>query len=396
MTDQQRLFGAAFLRAVAVGAVGVFFAIALTARGVALGVVGVIIGAGMTGGAVATALVGARLDRRLGRRRLLVVMAILGAAGTAAMALPLPAVALVLAAFAGAVNGMGRDRGGLGTLEQAILPETAPPARRTWTLAYYNLTLDVGHAAGALAGAAPAALAVALAVNAADAYTAALAAAAVLMLVGAVLYSWLSPAIDMPATAQPHGVVGADTRRRVRRLAALFFLDSFGGGFLSSALVAYFFFDRFGLSAPAIALLFFAARTLNALSHLGAAWLADRIGLIRTMVFTHLPSSLFLMMAPSAPSATLAAVFFLIREGLVEMDVPTRQSYVLSIVRPDERTYASGVTNLTRTLGWAAGPPIAGLLMQSLSPAAPLYIGGALKIAYDILLYRAATVRRAG
>ena len=314
----------------------------------------------MAGGAVATALVGARIDQRVGRRRLLVILAVLGAAGLAVMAAPLPAAALVAAAFLGMVNGMGRDRGGLGTLEQAILPDTAPPERRTWALAYYNLTLDIGHGVGALAGAAPALLVAWLAMTPRAAYDTMLVAAALALAAGALLYTRLPPDADA-GRARSLPPIGADTRRRVRRLAALFFIDSFGGGFLSSALVAYFFFDRFGLSEPAIAALFVAARGLNALSHLGAAWLADRIGLVNTMVFTHLPSSLFLMAAPASPSAGLAAALFLAREGLVEMDVPTRQSFVLSIVRPEERTYASGVTNLTRTLGWAAGPMVAGV-----------------------------------
>jgi predicted MFS family arabinose efflux permease len=174
----------------------------------------------------------------------------------------------------------------------------------------------------------------------------------------------------------------------VRALAALFALDSLGGGFLGSALVAYWFFERYGLSEEQIAALFFAARGLNAVSHLGAAWLAGRIGLVNTMVFTHLPSSVFLMAAPAAPAPGLAAGLFLAREGLVEMDVPTRQSYVLAIVRPEERTYASGITNLTRNLGWAAGPFIAGAVMQHVALAGPLLIGGSLKILYDVLLYR--------
>ena len=389
MIGQRLISAAAFLRATAVGAVGVFLAIALTERGMSLGAIGFVIGAGMAGGAVATALVSARIDQRVGRQRLLVILAVLGAAGLAVMAAPLPASALVVAAFLGMVNGMGRDRGGLGTLEQAILPDTAPPERRTWALAYYNLTLDIGHGVGALAGAAPALLIAWLAMTPRAAYNSMLLGAAMLLAAGALLYARLPPDAEIRAS-RSLSPIGADTRRRVRRLAALFFIDSFGGGFLSSALVAYFFFDRFGMSEPAIAVLFVAARGLNALSHLGAAWLADRIGLVNTMVFTHLPSSLFLMAAPASPSAGLAAALFLAREGLVEMDVPTRQSFVLSIVRPEERTYASGVTNLTRTLGWAAGPMVAGVLMQHVSPAAPLYIGGGLKIGYDIWLYREA------
>jgi predicted MFS family arabinose efflux permease len=166
----------------------------------------------------------------------------------------------------------------------------------------------------------------------------------------------------------------------------LFGIDSLGGGFLSSALIAYWFFQRFGLSETALAGLFFAARVLNAVGHLAAAWIARRIGLVNTMVLTHLPSSLFMMAAPLAPTAGIASALFLCREALVEMDVPTRQSYVMAIVAPEERSVASGVTNVTRNIGWAAGPSMAGLVMQH-ALAAPIFIGGTMKIAYDVLLY---------
>jgi MFS family permease len=135
--------------------------------------------------------------------------------------------------------------------------------------------------------------------------------------------------------------------------------------------------------------LFFAVRVLNGLSHLGAAFLARRIGLVNTMVFTHLPSSLLLMAVPFAPSLTVAVLLFLVREGLVEMDVPTRQSYLLAVVAEEERTKAAGITNLVRGAAWAVAPVVAGTLMKTLSLSAPLFIGSGLKIAYDLLLYRA-------
>jgi MFS family permease len=160
------------------------------------------------------------------------------------------------------------------------------------------------------------------------------------------------------------------------------------GGFLGSTLLAYFFHARFGAGDAAIALLFAGARILNALSHLGAAWLAKRIGLVNTMVFTHIPSSLLLMTVAIAPTFTAAAALFLLREGLVEMDVPTRQSYVMAMVLPDERTFASGVTHLVRLGGWTLGPAIAGPLMQFASLGASLFAGAGMKIAYDLLLWR--------
>jgi hypothetical protein len=408
--DRQLIYAAAFLRSVAVGAVGVFAAIELAARGFSVTTIGIVIGAGMTGGALTTLVVGARADVKMGRRRLLMLLGGLGAFGYAAMAWTMPLALLIVCAFAGTVNAMGRDRGGLSALEQALLPDTVPAERRTWALAWYNLVLDVGHALGALAGGAPVLIASAWAIDSAAAHRVMFVVCAAALGAGVLLYARLSASIELTAgrvgeAGSPLTAVGAsstgdattaakappitnDTRHRVRTLALLFGLDSLGGGFLGSALVAYWFFERYGLTELQIATLFFAARGLNALSHLGAAWLAGRIGLVNTMVFTHLPSSLFLMAAPAAPTPGLAAGLFLAREGLVEMDVPTRQSYVLAIVRPEERTYASGVTNLTRNLGWAAGPFIAGAVMQHVALAAPLFIGGSLKIVYDVLLYR--------
>src|SRR5262249_40426117 len=180
----------------------------------------------------------------------------------------------------------------------------------------------------------------------------------------------------------------------VRKLTLLFGIDSVGGGFLSSALIAYWFFERYGTSEVQLAGLFFAARTLNVLSHLAAAWIAQRIGLLKTMVFPPLPSSRLLMLAPAAPRAGLAAALFLAREALVEMDVPTRQSYVMAIVPPRARTYASGMTNLTRNAGWAVGPLVGGTVMEQVALGAPLIIGGTLKIAYDVVLYRSFRYRR--
>jgi len=180
-----------------------------------------------------------------------------------------------------------------------------------------------------------------------------------------------------------------ESRPVVAKFAALQALDSLGGGFLTSALVGYWFFKRFGVTEALLGPLFFAVRILNGLSHLGAAWLAERIGLVNTMVWTHLPSSVLLMTVPIAPNLGIAITLFLIREALVEMDVPTRQSYLVAVVRDEERTRAAGIANLTRSVAWAVAPSVAGPLMQSVSMSAPLLIGPGLKIVYDLLLYRA-------
>jgi predicted MFS family arabinose efflux permease len=177
------------------------------------------------------------------------------------------------------------------------------------------------------------------------------------------------------------------SRSRLARLCALFSLDAIGGGFLATTLLAFFFYERFGIAEATLGPLFFTARVLNASSHLGAAWLARRVGLVNTMVFTHIPGSLLLVGVALAPGFPLAAALFLLREALAQMDVPTRQSYVVAIVRPEERTFAAGVTHLVRLCGWAAAPPLAGLFMQGAALATPLFVGATIKIIYDLALY---------
>lgn len=389
--DAQRIYAAGFIRSASVSLVGVTLAIYLARVGVSLAQIGLLIGVGLIGSALATVFVSFRGDD-LGRRRTLIVLTLLTTLGYLALTALTDAAVLVPLAFVGMLNGMGRDRGAVSSLEQAMLPETVPANDRTWVLAWYNLVLDGGHALGALAAAVPA-----IAVQTADLSPEQAHRLTFFLCAGATLVS-LAPYVGLTPRVEMHAVTEIQTEapiakrrstRGITRLALLFGLDSIGGGFLNSSLIAYWFFTRYGTSEAALAVLFFAARVLNALSHVVAAWLARRIGLLNTMVWTHLPSSLFLIAAPASPSAPLAAALFLAREALVEMDVPTRQSYVMAVVDPSERTFASGVTNVTRNTAWAVGPSVAGFVMQHITLAGPLIIGGTLKIAYDLLLYRA-------
>jgi predicted MFS family arabinose efflux permease len=252
--------------------------------------------------------------------------------------------------------------------------------------------LDVSGALGALAAAWPFVVQKYWGMQLGPAYRLLFAGFAGLNLVSALFYLFLSDGVEVVRFAgapAADSAISQQTRRTIRRLSSLFAMDAFGGGFLIDALVAYWFFRRFGIAENRLAVLFFVVHVLNALSHLGAAALARRIGLIKTMVFTHLPSSIFLMAVPLAPSPVWAVALFLLRESLVEMDVPTRQSYVAAVVAPGERTFASGVTNLTRNVSWAAASSVAGVFMQKIAFSAPLLLGGGLKIAYDILLWRA-------
>ncbi len=391
------IYLAAFVRSLGIGLLGVVLGVYLFRVGLNATRIGLVLAAGLVGITVATAIVGLHGDR-IGRRRTLVWLAILGCLGGAGLAIA-PSFGLLLAlALVGMLNGMGTDRSAMFALEQAVIPGLVPDAGRTWALSWYNFLLDAGGALGALAGALPLVLQSWATIDLTLAYRYVFLGYAALQLLTAALYARLSPNVEVGNGAlirRASAEITAEARSIVRRLAALFSLDSFGGGFLGDALVSYWFFRRFGMDEKELGLLFFTVHLLNATSHLGAAWLARRIGLVNTMVFTHLPSSLFLIAVPFAPTAKIAIVLFLLRESVVEMDVPARQSYVAAVVGPHERTYASGITNLTRTVAWAGATSIAGAVMQNLAFSAPLILGGTCKITYDLLLYRGFRHRKA-
>jgi MFS family permease len=385
------IYSASFLRSLGVGLTGVILGIYLSRASFSATRIGVVIAAGLAGTALATLAVGLRGDR-LGRRRTLVGLSLLMGAGGLGLAFVSGPGGILLLSFLGMLNGMGRDRGAAYALEQAIIPETTTAERRTWALAWYNLVLDAGHAVGALAGAFPFLLRRWLEVDVLASYQLTFGVYAGLGVASAILYSLLSPQVEIAAPAslaKEATKVSPRSKKIVYRLAALFSIDASGGGFLTSALIAYWFFRRFGVAEESLAPLFFVVRMANAASYLVAAWLARRIGLVNTMVFTHIPSSLFLIAVPFAPSFAWAVALFLARECLVQMDVPTRQSYIVAVVQPHERTYASSVTSVTRNVAWAAAPSFAGYFMQHLALGAPLFLGGGLKIGYDLLLYAA-------
>jgi MFS family permease len=384
--DRRLLYGAAFVRALATGLVGVLLGVHLARLGYDEGRIGLVVAAGLAGAALAALIVTFAGDR-LGRRRALVAVAALGAVGGAVLAASEPFAALLGASFLGMVNGMGRDRGAALVLDQVILASTAADAERTAAFARYNVLQDVGHALGALLAGAPVLLRRLLPLGEVASLRATLLVYAALLATAALLYGRLSAGVEGLA-ARERPPVSPETRRILTRISALFAFDSLAGGFLTTALLSLFFFERFQVSEAVVGLLFFGARLANAASHLGAAWLARRIGLLNTMVFTHVPSSLLLATVVFAPSFGVAAALFLLREGLVEMDVPTRQSLVMALVRPEERTLASGVTHLVRLGAWALAPGFAGFLMSA-SPATPVFIGAGMKLAYDGLLYAA-------
>ena len=385
------IYLAAWLRSFGIGLLGVVLGIFLFREGYSSTAIGMVIAAGLAGSAAGTVFITFKADR-LGRRRILFILSLLTAMGTIPLIFHLGLPALLALAFLGMLNGMGTDRSPAFALEQATIPGLVPDQKRTWALAWYSVVLDASGALGALAAGLPLLEQRLWHVDLGHAYRTLFIGYVAINTVSAILYLFLSSDVEvtqlnLPVAAKAR--VSQKTKSTVARLSALFAIDAFGGGFLTDALVSYWFFRRFGIVESQLALLFFTVHVLNAFSHLGAAWLSRRIGLIKTMVFTHLPSSLFLIASAFMPSARWAVALFLLRESLVEMDVPTRQSYVAAVVQPEERTFAAGVTNLVRNTAWAAASAVSGIFMQQVALAAPLLLGGSLKIIYDGLLWRA-------
>ena len=387
VSDRRLLYLSAFLRALATSFVGVLLGVYLAEIGLDAGTIGGIVSAGLAGAALATLFV-TFFAGRLGHRGILLAIALLSAAGGIALAFSSHPLVLGAAALFGMVNGMGRDRGAALVLEQAVLPATVGEVERTMAFARYNVLQDVGHALGALAAGLPGLIQESGMLTPAPALRWSLLAYAAVSLAPAAAYLRLSPAVEMPDVPRVTRL-SPGSRKVLWKLSSLFAIDSLAGGFLTTALLSLFFHQRFGVGLDAIGPLFFGARMANAVSHLAAARLARKFGLVRTMVFTHIPSSLLLLSVAYAPSFPVAALLFLLREGLVEMDVPTRQSYVMAVVRPNERTVASGVTHLVRMGAWAVAPAFAGVVMEDVSLVLPLAIGACGKIAYDLLLWRA-------
>ena len=383
---RRTLYAAAFLRALAIGLMAVLIGLYAARLGLSAAQIGVILSAALWGGALAaflTLAAGARIPDRV----LLVTLCALPAMGGAIFLAGDEFKLLAAAAFIGMFNVHGRDRGAIPIVEQALLPATSSDAERTRVFAWYNVLLDAGYATGGLLAVLPTLLEAAWGMGTVEAMRASLVLFCVLYGAAALLYGRLPRRLSGVAHATlPE--LSPESRPIVAKISALFFIDSFGGGFIGSAILAYYFAERFGVPAAQVAILFAVGRLLSAFSHLAAAWLAKRIGLINTMVFTHIPTSLLLFTIVATDDFAWAAFFFLLREAMNEMDVPTRQSYVMAVVAPRERLAASGVTSLVRSVGWASAPMLAGVMMQVGGLGLPLVVAGATKITYDLLLWR--------
>src|SRR5262250_616185 len=287
-------------------------------------------------------------------------------------------------AFIGTMNPTTGDIGVHVPLEQAALAHRASDEDRTRVFARYSLIGALSIAAGALAAGAPDLL-VSVGMGRTGALQAMFYVYAALGLVGAWFYSRL-PRAEVKEETAPQATALGPSRRTVYKLAALFSLDSFAGGFTVQSLMALWLFERFDLSLAAASAFFFWSNVLSAFSYPVAARLGKRFGLVNTMVFTHIPSSICLIVAAFSPSLTVAMALLLVRSALSQMDVPTRTSYVMAVVTPAERTAAASVTAVPRSLASAISPALSGALLSTSFAGLPLVVCGVLKIAYDLSL----------
>ena len=381
LSDVTLLYAARGLRGFGDGFTIIILPAYLAAIGYEPVLIGIVATASLLGTALLTLGVGL-IAPRYDLRTLLLFGAGLMVATGLAFPNALHVALLVLVAFLGTVNPSTGDLGVLVPIEHAMLARGASDEARTSVFARYSLIGAIATAAGALAAALPDVLA-SVGIDRLLGFRLMFYFYAALGIAAALLYRQLPRAqMEHAAPTAPLG----PSRGVVYKLAALFSLDAFAGGFVVQSLLALWLFERFDLSLSAAALFFFWSSTLSAFSYPVAAWIARRIGLVNTMVYTHIPSSVFLILAAFSPNLYVALGLLLLRSALSQMDVPTRTSYVMAVVTPAERAAAASVTAVPRSLASAISPALAGALLSSAFPALPLVLCGVLKIAYDVAL----------
>ena len=378
--DRALLLGARGLRAFGFGFSAVLIGVYLERRGLSPGLIGLTLGIGLAAASL-SGLVSASLAARLGRRRALAIAGFFMALTGLDLALAAPPALLVVAGLTGMLGAASVDLGPFASVEQAVLAEAVPPTARSVAFGRYSLTGGLFNAAGGLAAT------LATGDTAGRAFFFLYAAIGV---VTAVLPLFMSARVEAPGRPVAFGKF-----RPLAGLAALFALDSLGGGFVANSVIAYWLHVRFAVDVQVLGPLFAAVAILQALSYEVSGRLGKRFGLVNTMVFTHLPSNLLLLSVPFSPNLAWASGLLLARFALSQMDVPARQAYVVSIVSPEERAGAVAMTGAVRGVAQSYGPVLAGLAIGAASFGLPFFAGGGLKIVYDIALYAGFRNRRA-
>jgi MFS family permease len=397
--DGRLLFATRCARLFAYGMLSVVLVLYLKAVGQSEERIGLLLMLTLLGDTVISLWLTTTADR-FGRRRTLIAGALLMTLAGGVFAATDDFWLLLLAATVGVISPSGNEVGPFLSVEQAALAQTVPNERRTEVFAWYNLVGSLTTALGALCGGALTQWLQHLeGFSGADSYRPLAVCYALIGVLLAVLFTRLSPAAEAPPAVRA-GTPGEELRRRfglhrsfwvVVKLSCLFALDAFGGGFVVQSIVAYWFIQRFGedVDLATVGAIFFAANLVAGLSGLAAAWVARRIGLLNTMIVTHLPSNVLLLLVPLMPNLELAVLVLLLRFSISQMDVPTRQSYTVAVVDPDERSAAAGVTGVARSVGAAVSPTLAMLLLANQALlGVPFFLAGGIKILYDLLLYR--------
>jgi len=334
---------------------------------------------------------------RIGRRRMLIIGAVLMVFAGVLFALTRNFIVLLIAATIGVISPSGYEVGPFLSIEQAALSQIITDERRTQVFAWYNLFGSFTTAIGSLCGGMLVQGLEQIGVSPLGSYRMVVIGYAAMGLLLAFLFSRLSSVVEAPRVSHPFSppsdtkrLLGLHKSRKVVfKLSALFSLDAFAGGFVLQSILAYWFYVRFNVQPALLGSIFFGANVLAGLSALAAAKVAKRIGLINTMVFTHIPSNILLILVPFMPNLPLAITVLLMRFSISQMDVPTRQSYTMAVVSPDERSAAAGIAGIARTTGASVAPVVTGpLLANSALLSLPFVIAGGLKIIYDLLLYR--------
>ncbi len=382
-SDAIRVLAARAVRAFGDGFVALLLPIYLVELGFSAFAIGVIVCGTLIGTALLTLWVG-MIANRYSRRRLLLGASLLMAATGAGFAVSTAFWPLLVIAIVGTINPTAGDASVFSPVEQTVLTHIVEPRRRTALFARYSVVGSFAGALGILAAAGPDLAVGWTGCAPAAALQAMFGLYAVLGIVSLLLYRPLSPAIEANYEAPPAPL--NQSRRLVYGMAALFGMDSFGTGFLVQSLLALWLYQSFSISVATAASILFWTSICSAISYLVAVPIAARIGLINTMVFTHLPSNVLLILIPFAPDLTTAIGLLLARSALSQMDVPTRSSYVMAVVTPEERPAAASVTAVPKTFAWGAGSIISGYLLTLSTFGWPLVIAGVVKGVYDILL----------
>ncbi len=390
--DIVTLFSTRIIRLFCYGFLSVILALYLVQAGLQEEQVGLLFTLTLAGDAGISLWLTTSADR-FGRKRTLIVGALLMLGAGAVFIITRNVAILMAAAIIGVISPSGNEIGPFLSVEQASLTHLLPAERRTQSFAWYNLAGSFATASGALSGGWLAQALQSRGMPALEAYRVVLAGYALGGFILAILFLSLSREIEVQpseaAETEPRLLGLHRSRGVVARLSGLFAIDAFAGGLIVQSMIAYWFYIRFGLGAGVIGSIFFGANVLAGISALLAVRLAKRIGLINTMVFTHIPSNILLILVPLMPTLPLAITVLLLRFSISQMDVPTRQSYTMAVVAPDERSAASGVTGIARSVGAALSPSLTGLLLGVPTLiSAPFFLSGGLKIVYDLLLYR--------